>query len=113
MLIFVALFIMAYIPVTIIVTKNVNILGGYKYLFSLTALPVFLIGMTFNFWVFDKYFHEAFQYLIRDNPECNWGRGCRAKTMVVAVPVGLLLAFIWYKTLFHLSRINAKANRGA
>lgn len=102
--------IVLYIPVTWIFWRNVSLSGFWKALFCLTIVPLFFVGMVFNFFLTDLYA----PWLI-DVFRATQARSVRLEALiafVISCPVAIGLSLVWYKLISWFDTGTRKSGRG-
>ena len=93
-----------YIIVTVILWRNFQMPFFFRAVFSLLAVPIFILGIAGNLWLFEVIYPEMFE--IHANAQGGFRGGEKGLFAVVLVlPFALLLSYGWYRLMRSFSPV--------
>lgn len=95
---------MVYLVVAIVFLNSSQLFGVYKWLFSLTFLPVFLLLMYGNIWVADHLFPNIIEW-----QQNLTGRGGSNVAFLITAVVPVTVCWLWYALFVRLSNRSRKS----
>lgn len=99
----VGLFVIAYCPLTYFAFRLSHLTGTPRYLFGLTAAPVFLAGTITNIVLCGAFFPRLFDWL-QQFPK--HPRGAILVAGLILLPIPIAATYIWYHTVRWLGRLS-------
>ncbi len=96
----------AYLVLAWFFLRGEKLSGVYKWIFSLTFMPMFLFLMFANMWVADRLFPSLFNW--HRSLSAGSGAGTIAFFMTAAIPISV--CWLWYALFARLSRRHRKGN---
>ena len=98
-----ALFLPIYLTVAFIAWRNIKFSTPFKLLFSISAVPLFIVAMVLNIWLVSSYTPGLLRAL-------EWSKNLDYRlfeaffTFLVAVPIPVVIIWCWYRLIQSLDR---------
>ncbi|HBA66356.1 MAG TPA: hypothetical protein DCZ48_09340 [Methylococcaceae bacterium] len=91
-----------YLPTVLILWRNVRFSQPWKAIYSISAFPIFVVGMILNIWLADIY-TPLFSTLFDEAREK--GQVENIVSFVLSVPIAVLTIAVWYQLLGALDYV--------
>ena len=95
----------AYLALVWLFLRSEQLVGIYKWFYSLTFMPTFLFLMFANIWIADHLFPDLLNW--HRSLDGGSGKGVIAFLMTAAIPVSV--CWLWYALFVRLSRRHRKS----